>query len=64
MDSFNKEIKNAIKILKTLEDPGVLTEGTLKTIKGKITEHRGYFLLRYYIYKVQVFLEIFGLIRV
>ena len=40
----NDEIHDVIKIVKSLEDPGLLIKGVTKTIKNEVKEQKGRFL--------------------
>ena len=40
----NHEIEDIIKIVKSLEDPGLLLEGVTKTVQNEVKEQKGGFL--------------------
>ena len=43
----NDEMKNILKIVKSLEDSGLLLKGVSETIKNKAKEQKGGFLVSY-----------------
>ena len=42
---FNEEMKDIIKIVKSLKDSGLLIKGVSETIKNEAKEQKGWFLL-------------------
>ena len=40
----NEEMNDMMKIIKPLEEPGLLTEGVSKTIKNEAEEQKGWFI--------------------
>ena len=41
----NDEIEDIIKIVKSLEDSGLLVEGETETVQNEVKEHKGRFLI-------------------